>query len=87
MFPVLFKALSDEKRRDILVLLKNGPMSAGSLAKELNIAPTKLTYHLNILKEADLIIEYKVKNFVYFEQNTTLLDEAILWLSKVKREE
>lgn len=87
MYPVLFKALSDETRRDILMLLKNGAMSAGNLAKELKIAPTKLTYHLSILKEADLIIEYKIKNFVYFEQNITLLDEAILWLNKVKREE
>ncbi|TGY88731.1 ArsR family transcriptional regulator [Petralouisia muris] len=85
MLPALFKALSDETRREILCLLQNGAMNAGSISEELKIAPNKLTYHLNLLKEADLILEYKVKNYVYYEQNITLLDEAIIWLENLKQ--
>lgn len=85
MLPALFKALSDGTRREILYLLRNGAMKAGSISEELKIAPNKLTYHLNILREADLVLEYRVKNYVYYEQNITLLDEVVLWLENLKK--
>ena len=78
----IFKVLSDKQRRDILVMLKHGRMSAGEIAERLGITPAALSYHLKLLKGADLVMEYKSKNFVYYEINTTVLDELILWVEQ-----
>lgn len=74
-----FKVLSEPLRRRILELLKNGRMSAGELARMLEISPAALSYHLRLLKEADLVIEYKEKNFVFYSLNMTVLDEMVMW--------
>lgn len=77
-----FKALSDPLRRNILLMLKEDKMIAGDIAERLGISPASLSYHLNMLKKCDLIIESKDKNFVYYELNTSLFDELILWLKQ-----
>lgn len=76
----IFKVLADRQRREILVMLKNGRMNAGEIAEELGITPAALSYHLKLLKNADLIMEYKQKNFIYYEINTSVFDELILWI-------
>lgn len=78
----IFKVLSDKQRRDILEMLKNGRMSAGEIAERLGVTPAALSYHLKLLKNADLVMEYKNKNFIYYEINTTVLDELILWIGQ-----
>jgi DNA-binding transcriptional ArsR family regulator len=78
----LFRVLADEQRRDILVMLKNGRMSAGEIAEALNITPAALSYHLKQLKGADLVMEYKQKNFIYYEINATVFEELILWIKQ-----
>lgn len=82
-----FKALSDPIRRQILELLKEGRLSAGDLAAALSITPAALSYHLKLLKQSDLIMEYKEKNFVYYELQITILDEMILWINQLKKED
>ena len=78
----IFKVLSEKQRRDILVMLKNGRMNAGEIAEQLGITPAALSYHLKLLKGADLIMEYKQKNFIYYEINTSVFDELILWIGQ-----
>ena len=78
----IFKVLSDKQRRDILEMLKNGRMNAGEIADRLGITPAALSYHLKMLKGADLIMEYKQKNFIYYEINTSVFDELILWIAQ-----
>ncbi len=78
----LFKVLADEQRREILVMLKNGRMSAGEIAEALDITPAALSYHLKQLKGADLVMEYKQKNFIYYEINATVFEELILWIKQ-----
>ena len=78
----IFMVLSDRQRRDILVMLKNGRMNAGEIAERLGITPAALSYHLKLLKGADLIMEYKQKNFIYYEINTSVFDELILWIGQ-----
>ena len=79
----IFKVLADKQRRDILVMLKDGRLNAGEIAERLSVTPAALSYHLKLLKGADLIMEYKSKNFIYYELNTTVLDELILWIEQV----
>lgn len=78
----IFKVLSDKQRRDILEMLKDGRLSAGEIAERLGVTPAALSYHLKLLKEADLVVEYKSKNFVYYEINTSVLQELILWVGQ-----
>lgn len=78
----IFKVLADKQRRDILVMLRDGRLNAGEIAERLSVTPAALSYHLKLLKGADLIMEYKSKNFIYYELNTTVLDELILWIEQ-----
>lgn len=78
----IFKVLADKQRRDILVMLKDGRLNGGEIAERLSVTPAALSYHLKLLKGADLIMEYKSKNFIYYELNTTVLDELILWIEQ-----
>ena len=78
----IFKVLSDKQRRDILEMLKDGRLSAGEIAEKLGVTPAALSYHLKLLREADLVVEYKSKNFIYYEINTSVLQELILWVGQ-----
>ena len=85
-FADTFKALSDPVRREILQLLKFGKMSAGEIGSHFNMTGATVSYHLKILKKADLIWETKVKNYVYYELNTSVVEELLLWLKDLKGE-
>ena len=85
-FANTFKALSDPVRREILQLLKSGRMSAGEIGSHFDMTGATISYHLNILKKADLVWEAKEKNYVYYELNTSVVDEILLWLKNLKGE-
>lgn len=78
----IFKVLADEQRREILEMLKDGRLSAGEIADRLGVTPAALSYHLKLLREADLVVEYKSKNYVFFEINTSVFQEIILWIGQ-----
>ena len=83
-FAETFKALSDSVRRDILMLLREGRMSAGEISSHFDMTGTTISYHLNILKKAGLIFETKEKNYIYYTLNTSVVEEVMLWLSELK---
>ena len=57
-------------------------MRSGATLPVVEITPAALSYHLKLLKSADLVSEYKEKNFVYYEINTTVFDELIIWVNQ-----
>lgn len=79
-----FKALSDRERRKILELLKHGPRSAGDIAAHFSSSQATISYHLKILKQADLIFERKEKNYIYYQLNITVLEDVLLWIKNLK---
>ena len=83
-FAETFKALSDPVRRDILTLLKKGSLSAGDIGSHFDMTGASISYHLSILKKADLVFENKQKNFIYYELNTSVVEEVMLWLADLK---
>lgn len=83
-FADTFKALSDPVRRKILTLLKNGSLSAGEIGSHFDMTGATISYHLNILKKADLIHETKYKNYIYYELNTSIIEEIMMWLQDLK---
>lgn len=80
----ILSALADENRRRILAKLKQGRISSGELAWAVGMTPQALSYHLKKLKEAELIYETRRKNFIFYELDLTVLDEAILWLDELR---
>ena len=83
-FAETFKALSDPIRREILMLLKKDSLSAGEIGSHFDMTGATISYHLSILKKADLVFENKQKNFIYYELNTSVVEEVMLWLADLK---
>lgn len=81
-FQETFKALSDPVRREILTMLKKGKKSAGEIGEKFNMTGATISYHLSILKKADLITESKFKNFIYYDLNTSVFEEIMVWFSQ-----
>ena len=83
-FANTFKALSHPVRRAILDSLKMGSLSAGEIAEHFELTGATISHHLNILKKADLILETRQKNYIYYEHNTSVLEEIVVWLAELK---
>ena len=80
------KALADPIRREILNLLKNGPLSAGEIVVHFSVTGAYISRHLTVLKEADLIRERREGKFIYYELNASVLEEIMLWITDLKGE-
>ena len=78
------RALADPVRRSILDLLKEGQMSAGEITEHFSISAPAISRHLSVLKEADLIRDTREGKYIYYELNTSVLEEILLWLSDLK---
>lgn len=83
-FAETFKALSDPVRREILMILREGSLSAGEIGAHFDMTWATISYHLRILKKAGLVFEKKEKNFIYYTLNTSVVEEVMLWLSELK---
>ena len=80
------KALSDPIRREILELLKSGRRSAGEIANHFPVSGAAISKHLSTLREADLIRDAREGKYIFYELNTSVLEEVMLWLSSLKGE-
>ena len=80
------KALSDPIRREILNLLKAGPMSAGDIAGKFDVTGAAVSRHLAVLKEAELIRDKRDGKFIFYELNASVLEEIMLWITELKGE-
>lgn len=81
------RALADPIRREILSLLKGGRLSAGEIGQHFPVTAAAISRHLSVLKEADLIRDQREGKFIYYELNTSVLEEIMLWLTELKGEE
>ena len=81
------KALSDPIRREILNLLKKGRMSAGEITEQFDVTGASISRHLSILKDADLIRDTREGQFIFYELNTSVLEEVLVWISQLTKGE
>ena len=81
------KALSDPIRREILNLLKHNTMSAGEIVEHFSVTGASISRHLSILKEADLIRDTREGKYIFYELNTSVLEEIMLWITELKGED
>ena len=47
---ILFRALNDATRREILELLKDGDMTAGDIADHFDMSKPSISHHLDLLR-------------------------------------
>jgi DNA-binding transcriptional ArsR family regulator len=81
----LFKALNDPTRRRILELLRQQDMTAGAIADCFQISKPSISHHLDLLKQADLILSEKNGQFITYSLNTSVLDECLSWLMELSK--
>lgn len=86
---LLFKALSDETRREILKMLSERDMTAGEIAEKFQKAWPTISHHLEILKQAGLITDERKGKYIVYSLNTTIFQEIIMWFMEAlnKKEE
>ena len=82
---IVFKALNDPIRREILEMLKERDMSAGDIADRFNIGKPTVSHHLDLLRQANLVSSVKDGQFVMYSINTTILDEIMKWMIGLKK--
>ena len=85
-FQNTMKALSDPTRREILECLKAGRLSAGEIAEKFPVSGAAVSKHLSVLKDAELIRDTREGKFIFYELNTSVLEEVMLWLIGLKGE-
>lgn len=78
------RALADPIRREILNLLKKGRLSAGEITEHFSVTGASISRHLSVLKEADLIFDTREGKFIFYEINTSVLEETLLWIADLK---
>ncbi len=81
----IFKALNDDTRREILRLLREKDLTAGEIADHFQISKPSISHHLDILKQANLVIPERKGQFISYSINVTVLDELMEWLIRLKQ--
>jgi ArsR family transcriptional regulator len=65
----IFKALSDETRLRIIKILEKGELCVCDITAALDMVQPKVSFHLNALKEAGLIIDRKAGRWTHYRLN------------------
>ncbi|HUI01823.1 MAG TPA: metalloregulator ArsR/SmtB family transcription factor [Nitrososphaerales archaeon] len=74
-----WKAISDESRRQVLLLLKDGEKTPTEMSKSFDFSMAALSTHLRVLRDADLVQERKVGQHRYYSVNREKMSEMRLF--------
>lgn len=77
---LLFKALGDPTRREIIELLRKRDMNAGEIADHFSISKPSISHHLDLLRQANVVISIKEGQFITYSLNTTVFDDMVKWV-------
>ena len=73
----VFKALSDETRREILRLLSSGDMTAGAIAENFSMTKPSISHHLSVLRHAGLVTAERRGQEIVYSLNTTVFQDLL----------
>jgi DNA-binding transcriptional ArsR family regulator len=74
-----FKALSDPTRRKILRLLREKDRTAGDIAEHFDMSKPSISHHLNMLKQAKLVLDERKGQHIIYSLNTSVVQEMVGW--------
>lgn len=83
---IIFKALNDPTRREILDLLKKKDLTAGQIADAFSISKPSISHHLDLLKQAELVSGERDGQYIRYSLNTTVLEETIQWFLDLRQQ-
>jgi ArsR family transcriptional regulator, arsenate/arsenite/antimonite-responsive transcriptional repressor len=75
----VFRALNDGTRREILEMLKDRDMTAGEIADKFDMSKPSISHHLDLLKQANLVIAIRDGQFISYSLNMTVMDDIMRW--------
>jgi DNA-binding transcriptional ArsR family regulator len=78
----LFKALDDSTRRTILECLRDKDMPAGDIADQFSVSKPTISHHLDLLRQAELVLARRDGQFIIYSLNAPVLDGCMAWLLK-----
>jgi ArsR family transcriptional regulator, arsenate/arsenite/antimonite-responsive transcriptional repressor len=73
----VFRAFADQTRRDILKMLRSGPLTSGQIADRFDSSWPTISRHLSVLANADLVVAVRRGAEVYYELNTSVLQDVV----------
>ena len=76
----VFKALSDETRLKILMIISSKVMCQKGISKHLQISDSAVSQHIKILKEANILTGYKEGYYVFYKINDEVFKECISFM-------
>src|SRR2546430_13229566 len=82
---VVFGALANRTRRDILDMLLGGERTVVALAERFDMARPSVSEHLKVLRDCGLVAEDKHGRFRHYRVNHEPLQEISAWLSPHER--
>ncbi len=77
---LIFKALSHPVRRQIVSMLRNGPLPSGDIAEAFEMTWPSVSGHLTVLKDAGLLEAERDGNSIRYRLNISAAEEAIAFL-------
>jgi DNA-binding transcriptional ArsR family regulator len=82
---LVFAALSNPTRRDILDLLLGGEHTVAVLAERFDMTRPSVSEHLKVLRDCGLVAEDRYGRFRHYRVNPEPLQEISAWLSPHER--
>ncbi len=73
--PNVFRALADATRREILQMLRNGPLNSGEIADAFDASWPTISRHLAVLHDAGLVASVRHRQEIRYELNTSVLQD------------
>ena len=61
-------------------------MTAGDISSKFDMTQATVSHHLSVLKEAELVLDKKEGKYIYYELNTSVLDDIMTWVLTLKGE-
>ena len=72
-----FRALADETRREILRLLRDGPLTSGDIANRFDSSWPTVSRHLAVLRDAGLVATERRGQEIRYELDTSVFQDLV----------
>tara|TARA_Y100001968_G_scaffold12485_1_gene10333 strand:+ start:161 stop:472 length:312 start_codon:yes stop_codon:yes gene_type:complete len=79
------KAIAEPIRLEIIESLSSGEKCVCDLMQETDLAQSKISFHLKVLKEAGVIADRQSGRWVYYQLNTKTLKSLQNWIKKLRK--
>lgn len=80
---LMFKALSDNNRLQIIGMLSCGELCACEILKKLNVTQPTLSHHMKTLIDCNLVTARKEVNWMYYKLNMNAIEKLLSYIKYI----